>query len=512
MWDSWLNHQDILKNAFSLVATTGLTSGLGFAYWAVAAKLFSQQSVGYSVAAISITTLMSWLGVFGLGTLLIGELPRRASLTERVGLISSAVIASGVISLILTLGFVVITPHFTASFDDVTNSVGRAAVLCAAVVLTAMGVVFDSATIGLLRGGLQLTRNLTFVVVKMFTLLAAAFVIHRTFGIGIFLSWVAAIPLSLVPIIIRLWTTHELILPRPDWTELFRLRNTVFAHSWLNFAIQGPPLLLPVLVASVVPASVNAGYFLAWTIANMLFILPGHLTTVLFAVAAGDSDALAPKLRFTLRVSIMIGVPAMLALSLGSHFILSIFGAGYAKVATVPLALMALGYLPSLPKSNYIAVCRAQGRISRAAGLLTAFALVEVAASVIGILRWGIIGLTVCRLAVMVVEGLLTLRPVIEAARIPGRHRRSGLSVAMPIEAMAVDRPQTATRLTVDDGQQARILRAQQQAGIALLMSLALPGPTDATIVMPAMRARAHPIDDAPSDAQVASTNTGESH
>jgi O-antigen/teichoic acid export membrane protein len=256
-----------------------------------------------------------------------------------------------------------------------------------------------------------------------------------------------------------------------------------------------------------VSASVNAGYFLAWTIANMLFILPGHLSTVLFAVAAGDSDALAPKLRFTLRVSLMIGVPAMLALALGSHFILSIFGAGYAKVATVPLALMALGYLPSLPKSNYIAVCRARGRISRAAGLLTAFALVEIAASVIGILRWGIIGLTVCRLAVIVVEALITLRPVIEAARIPGRHRRSGLAIVMPIGAAALDQPQRPARQPADDGEAARILRVQQQTGMALLMSLALPVPTDATMVIPDMSARAYGTGDAASDAQVASTN-----
>ena len=79
----WVQHRDILKNAISLLATTGLTSGLGFAYWDVAARLFSQRSVGYSDAAISVMTLLSWLGVFGLGTLLMGELPRRSGQREQ---------------------------------------------------------------------------------------------------------------------------------------------------------------------------------------------------------------------------------------------------------------------------------------------------------------------------------------------------------------------------------------------------------------------------------------------
>ena len=36
----WRRHGDIVRNALSLLATTGVTSGIGFAYWDVAARLF----------------------------------------------------------------------------------------------------------------------------------------------------------------------------------------------------------------------------------------------------------------------------------------------------------------------------------------------------------------------------------------------------------------------------------------------------------------------------------------
>ncbi len=73
----WQRHGDLLSNTGSLLATTGVTSALGFAYWIVAARMFSQSAVGYGSAAVSAMTLLGTIGMLGLNTLLIGELPRR---------------------------------------------------------------------------------------------------------------------------------------------------------------------------------------------------------------------------------------------------------------------------------------------------------------------------------------------------------------------------------------------------------------------------------------------------
>jgi len=49
---AWTRHKDLLTNAASLLATTGVTSVLGFAFWAFAAREFSPQAVGYGSAAV----------------------------------------------------------------------------------------------------------------------------------------------------------------------------------------------------------------------------------------------------------------------------------------------------------------------------------------------------------------------------------------------------------------------------------------------------------------------------
>ena len=258
MMPSLGRYKALLVNAASLIATTGLTSALGLAYWDLAARLFSQQAVGYGAGAVSVMTLLSSFGVFGLSTLLIGSLPGRTG--NRSGLIWAAVFAAGVGSLILSVGFIFVAPYFTTHFSTVIGTPLHAALLCAGVVLTTASAVFDAAAIGLLRGGLQLTRNMAFAVVKLLTLIGVATVLHYTLGIGLFFSWVAAIPVSLLVVAAQLGLQHERFLRRPEWGVLKSFGGTVAAHNWLNLAISAPGLLVPVLAASILLPSANAAF------------------------------------------------------------------------------------------------------------------------------------------------------------------------------------------------------------------------------------------------------------
>jgi O-antigen/teichoic acid export membrane protein len=416
----WRRHHDLLGGAASLTATTGVASVLGFAYWALAARLFSQQAVGYGSAAVSAMTLLAAIGMLGLGTVLIGELPQRR---PRAGLLSAALLTSGVGSLLIGLEFAVVAPHISGRFRDMSGTPGQAALFAAGVALTGAVLVFDQATIGLSRGGLQLARNIAFAASKLVALPVAAVILHDKLGVGITVSWVAGTALSVTIVAIRLWFTGTPVFPRPDWGVLRKLGRTAVAHSWLNLAIVVPRSLIPVLVTVIVSPSANAAFYAAWTLSGFLYIVPIHLSTVLFAVASADPRSIARKLRFTLRLSVLIGLPGMAAVGLGAHLALSLFGGGYARAGTVPLWLLVIGYLPTIPKVQYIAVCRASGRIPRAAAVLTAAGVVEVAAAAAGGASGGLNGLSTALLAAFIVEGLVTTPPVLRAAFGHGCHR-----------------------------------------------------------------------------------------
>jgi O-antigen/teichoic acid export membrane protein len=421
----WQQNRDILGNASSLAASTAVTSMLGFVFWALAAHLFSQRAVGLGSAAVSAMTVLGTIGMLGLNTLLIGELPRRE---RRAGLVSAALLASGVGSLLLGIGFALIAPSLNGRFADVSGTPERTLLFAAGVMLIAVSFVFDQATIGLMRGRLQLWRNAIFAVAKLLILPTAAIVLRDRLGLDITISWVVGSAVSLAVLALYLWLNRKPVLVRPDWQVLRGLGRLTMVHNWLNLAISVPWMLLPVLVTVIVSPTANAAFYAAWTLSGFLRIVPTHLSTVLFAIAAAEPETIAPKLRLSLRLSIMIGIPAIIVLVLSGRMALGFFGASYAHAATLTLWILAICYLPTVPKVHYIAVCRAEGHIKHAAIVLTTTAAMELVLAVLGGMIGQLNGLALALLAGFMVEGLVTAPRVLRAANNRGRHRsmRSG--------------------------------------------------------------------------------------
>jgi O-antigen/teichoic acid export membrane protein len=418
----WQKNKALLANAGSLYASTIINSVLGFAFWALAARVFTTSEVGFGSAAVSAMGVLSSIGMFGLNTLLIGELPKRES---KGGLIWAALLTAGSGSFILGLGFALVARQLGGSLSNISSDPQQFLVFVGGVTIIGMSLVFDEATIGMLRGRLQLWRNFVFVITKLLLLPVAALFLHDKFGAGIVASWVAGAVLSIGIIALQLLITGNHVFTKPDWGALKALSGLTLIHNWLNLAISVPWMILPVLVTITVGPSANAAFYIAWMVSAFLRIIPIHLATVLFAVASEDMKTLGPQLRFSLRVSMLIGIPAVLVLCLGSPLFLALFGASYAKTGVISLILLSVGYLPSVPTVYYITVCRATGQISRAARILTVTACLEIAAAVIGGKEAGLVGFGIGVLAIGVLQGLITAPSVLRAARSFSRHRRA---------------------------------------------------------------------------------------
>jgi hypothetical protein len=150
-------------------------------------------------------------------------------------------------------------------------------------------------------------------------------------------------------------------------------------------------------------------------------MVPVHLGTVLFALASASPEVVAEKLRFVLRVSLMIGLPVMAVLAIGAHFMLGLYDSPhnnfiYSHQGTVPLLLLIIGYIPQMPRAQFIAVSRATNKVGQAAGLICFFACCEIAAIFIGGKFAGLDGLSFAYLGVLVMEGLITAPTVLRAA------------------------------------------------------------------------------------------------
>ena len=478
--DMWGRNQDLLRNAGSLAATTGMTSLFGFVFTIVAARMFTPDEVGWGNATINAMQLFGTIGMFGLGTMLIGELPKRQG--DRGGLFAASLSTSGIGSVILGLIFaVVVGMYFTKSLPGVGGDLGEVLLFVVGTGLTGATMVFDEGTIGMLRGGVQLWRNMALSAIKLIALPVTAVLLHTKFGVGLSLSYVIGVAGSLIPAGIMLVRGGSRLYHRPDWQAMRRLLPVAINHNWLNLAMATPGRIIPIVVTVVVGGRAGGVFYVTWMIASLLFMVPMHLGTVLFALASASPQLVAEKLRFVLRVSLMIGLPVMAALAIGAHFILGIYRPVYAQLGTVPLWLLVIGYIPQMPRAQFIAVSRATNRVGQAAGLICFFASCEIVSIYLGGRFGGLDGLSFAYLGCLIIEGLITAPTVLRAAYAVTA-AATGSFPAVPAETQAVGalaKPGPLARVTGElaklTGSFAALPRVpdRQENGLAALIAIA---------------------------------------
>jgi O-antigen/teichoic acid export membrane protein len=388
---------------------------LGLAFWWLAAHLMPVEAVGYGSAAVSALTLVGTFGMAGLNTVLIGQLARQPR--DPGGLLSASLCASGLVSAVLAAGFWLIAATFLPHAVPYLGSGLQAAAFIAGAALTGAGFVLDEALLGVIGGGLQLWRNVTFAVAKLAALAGLVLVWHDRFGGSVLGAWIVGTAVPAVPVMVVLRRHGTRLLAPPRWRALRHLGRASAGNIWLNNALQGPRLAVPLVVTGVLSAAHSGAFYVAWTIVTLASLLPNHFATALYAAGAGGERGLPGKLRFTLRTCLLGGVIGVPLVVLFARPLLRLFGPAYAAGGTLPLQVLALGYFGSVVANHYIALCRIEERITRGAVFATVTAAARLVAVAAGAAAGGLAGLSLALLAVMCAEGAYATPPVLRALR-----------------------------------------------------------------------------------------------
>src|SRR5258708_8778317 len=186
----------MLINTGSLVGTTAVTSGLGFAYWWVAARQYTPEALGGASATVSTMMLLGAIGMLGLGTLLITELPRQSG--QEVSLIITGLVVVGGVGGVIGVLFAIFAPYISVQFAPLRASVLDIVVFAVGVGLSAATLALDQALIGILQGNLQFWRNAFFSVAKLVLLFAAGLYLSQKTGMTVYATWAIGMVLSVV--------------------------------------------------------------------------------------------------------------------------------------------------------------------------------------------------------------------------------------------------------------------------------------------------------------------------
>jgi O-antigen/teichoic acid export membrane protein len=362
--------------------------------------------------------LLGTLGVLGLGTLLMGELPRQPG--REASLISAALILVGGIGGCLGIIFTLVAPLLSVDFQVLRADVGNIALFAVGVSLTAITLVLDQALIGLLRGGLQLWRNTLFAGAKLVALFVAALWLSHAAGLTIYATWAIGNALSLAALAgFAVWKGKWPGRTQPpQWELLRKLGPAALQHHALNLTLLAPAQILPILVTVLFSATVNAWFYVSLTLANFVFVVPIALTLTLYAAGSAKPSVLVHKMRLTLSLAFITSVLANCVLLFGTEQILGLFGQSYAQHAAWSLHILALAAFPITIRNHYLAVCRIHGQVGRATLLMLAGGILELGGAALGAHLGAISGLSLGWLAAICIEAMFTLRPVYKAVRV----------------------------------------------------------------------------------------------
>ncbi len=407
-------HSSLLANSGSLAVTSLLTSVLGFVYWALAARLLPARVVGQQSGLVSAVTFVGTIGVLGSGSLLIAELPRRTKRSRSQLITTVSIGVAGISGLLAAISiiFLLRIGHLGAALKSPWVVIA----FILGVISTSITMALDSATIGLLQGGLQMYRNFFMAVLK--TLLLPLFIVlggSLASNPAVY-SWVLGSAVSVFALTLMANRRRISLWASPDWRDLGSIKRATFDHSALNLSVVVPRVAIPAIVASLYRPEQNAAFYVAWMVASIPFLIPHHLSTVLFAIGKGEYGELASKLKFTLGLSVALGAPAALAIALFAPVILGLFGPTYSASAAAILSLFCLAFPGNLFRSHYLAVARVQDQLPRAWRLMAVFGVAEFAA-VLGVgAVAGLLTSVVVLVIVMSLEGAVVAPSVLRAA------------------------------------------------------------------------------------------------
>ncbi|MFH9422313.1 lipopolysaccharide biosynthesis protein [Streptomyces sp. NPDC017529] len=388
----------LFRNAYALMLNTGISGLLGLGFWLVAARYYTESAVGQGSAAIAAMKLLAGLTSLTLTGALARYIPiagrTTGRLVRRTYLGSSVVVALAATVFLLTLNLWGPSYRF---LHGPLHGLGFVVAVIAWSLLTLQ----DGVLTGLRNALWVPVGNLVFSAVKLGLLVAFAAAIPLA---GVFVSWVAAIGVSVLPLG---WLVFRRLVPRhvkatertarpPSPREIGRFLAGDYTGSLFSLAVV---YLVPVLVASQVSSTDNAYFYITTTIGGTVNLLAINMGASLTVEGSHDPARLAENTRAALRRMARIMIPVCLFLFVCAPYILSVFGAGYADAATPLLRWFAVGAALRVVMEVYFAVLRAQSRTSGLAYIQGLLCVLVLGLTVLLLPRMGLTGAGVAEIS-----------------------------------------------------------------------------------------------------------------
>ena len=403
-------------NVYALTLNTVLTSGLGIAYWVVAARLYSQRDLGAGAAVVSTMTFLSSLAQLSLNGAIARFVPAAGRHAGRM--IRGAYGASCTAALLAGSAFLLVAPIVSPRTGPLAGGPVLAATFVLAVAAWSVFTLQDS-VLTALRGAVWVpVENAAFGVAKIVLLVLLA---STAPALGVYASWTIPVFLALVPVNVLVFRR---LLPRSHGRQAapdLPARGVLLRFVSLDYVgylfLQCGTNGLPVLVAAVLGARANAVFYIGWLLGSSAELVAYHFGTSLTVESARDESRLATYARQVLVRGLLLFVPGAVLLCVGAPVLLGLFGGEYAAGSDTVLRLFALAVVPKFVVTVFIAASRVRRRVGRIVLIQAVTSTIVVAGGWLAMPVWSVSGVAAAYLSAQVVMAAALLPSLVRLLR-----------------------------------------------------------------------------------------------
>lgn len=370
-------NEPLLRNSLFIMLTSVSTAFVGFLFWLVAARLYTQEDVGIATAIISAMGLLVLISRLGFDQSIIRFFPK----CDKDRALGTVLLITTAFSLILGGVFVATAGYWVPDLQIVTTFAPFFLIVLAANMIT---VFIGTSFIAVRKGDYYFLQGLSFGSRLIFLLplsILGTLGIFTSFG----LSFIVALVISFV-LLFRFgvrWKGIDLGFIRESF-------HFSMAGYFSLLFMTAPQLILPLIVMGILGPAETAQYYIVYAVISILFFVPSSFAHSLF-VEGSHGEALKESVLRALAGTYAIVIPIVLLLLVFGNLILGLIGPAYAEGVDL-LRVMALSGIFLCVCETFLAIRKIQDDIKSLFYFSLVLSVLILGLSVVMLLRFGLIG------------------------------------------------------------------------------------------------------------------------
>ena len=348
----------LYRNSLFIIFTSLTGAGFGFLFWLIAAKLYPTEDVGNATALVSSMVLIVLVTRLGLDISLVRFFPER----DKSKIFSTCINLTSAFTIILGIIFVLSAHIWVAHLIDYNNA------------FVFIIFLLTSSIFSIISNSFVAMRMAKFnFILCLIVSIRIIFLIPLVFlgPIGIFgaygLSFIVSVVISFV-ILNRMGIKFEMNLDKDFLSDSFRYS---VGNYIVNILATAPSLVLPIMVVNTLGPEQAAYYYVAFTMASMIFTIPNSVSMSLL-VEGSHGERLKTAARKSMYTIFLFLIPITSILFFTGERFLGIIGYNYIQGLDLLKMLILSSFFVAIV-NIYFTILRIQKVINRlifASGLI----------------------------------------------------------------------------------------------------------------------------------------------